>query len=58
MEFGKENLVWAPNKVKRQHNFEAIENVVNTLKEIDEAGGDYDDIVEVLVDLGRKASER
>ncbi len=55
---GAENLVWAPNGVTGQHSFSAIEHVVNQLKAVDAAGGDYDDIVEMLEELGHIASRR
>ena len=55
---GVENLVWAPNAVTGQHNVSALEKVVNALKEVDEASGDYDDIVEALEFLGLEASLR
>ena len=28
---GKENLIWAPMRVKGQHGFDGLENVVNRL---------------------------
>lgn len=55
---GVENLVWAPNAVKGQHSFEAIENVVNQIKAVDAAGGDYDDIVDMLEEIGNLAARR
>jgi len=55
---GPENLVWAPNGITGQHDFAAIEYVVNQLKAVDAAGGDYDDIVEALQKLGSIASQR
>ena len=55
---GEENLVWAPNGITGQHDITALEKVVNTLKAIDESGGDYDDIVEALNELGDLASQR
>ncbi len=55
---GEENLVWAPNGITGQHDKEALKEVVDALKAVDEAGGDYDDIVEVLKKLGIKASQR
>ncbi len=55
---GEENLVWAPNRVAGQHDIVALEKVVDTLKAVDEAGGDYDDIVEVLQLLGLEASRK
>ena len=55
---GEENLVWAPNRVVGQHDIAALEEVVNALKAVDKAGGDYDDIVKVLNMFGQIASER
>ncbi len=55
---GEENLVWAPNRVVGQHDTAALEKVVNGLKAVDKAGGDYDDIVDVLNMFGQIASER
>lgn len=55
---GKENLVWAPNAVVGQHSLNALELVVNRLKAIEEMGGDFEDIVEALEDLGDIASTR
>ncbi|MER2263455.1 MAG: AHH domain-containing protein, partial [Psychrobacillus sp.] len=55
---GEENLVWAPNAVIGQHSLDALELVVNRLKAIDEMGGDFDDMVEALEDLGDIASTR
>ncbi|MFB1052107.1 hypothetical protein ACEWET_14480 [Paraliobacillus sp. JSM ZJ581] len=50
---GKENLVWAQNRVAGQHSITALENVVNQLKVVDAAGADLDDIIEILEDLGK-----
>ena len=55
---GEENLVWAPNAVIGQHNIDALENVVNRLRTVEVEGGDFDDIVEVLEELGELASRR
>ncbi len=55
---GKENLVWAPNRIAGQHNISALENVVNQLKAVDAAGADLDDIIEILEDLGKQAASR
>ena len=55
---GEENLVWAPNRVVGQHDKAALEEVVNALKAVDKAGGDYDDIVEVLKRQGIISSQR
>lgn len=54
---GEENLVWAPNRVVGQHDKAALEEVVNALKAVDKAGGDYDDIVEVLKRQGIISSQ-
>ncbi|MEK3806969.1 AHH domain-containing protein [Bacillus sp. FSL H8-0547] len=54
----KENLVWAPNSVIGQHSLDSLEKVVNRLKTVEEMGGDIDDIVEALDDLGDIASTR
>ncbi len=56
--FGKENLIWAPNRVCGQHDSAALENVVTKLREVERAGGDYDDFVEVLKKLGDLAAKR
>ncbi|MCC2424290.1 AHH domain-containing protein [Bacillus wiedmannii] len=55
---GKENLVWAPNAVIGQHSLDALENVVNRLRAVEFEGGDLDDIVEALEELGELASRR
>ncbi|WP_199690460.1 AHH domain-containing protein [Roseburia sp. 1XD42-34] len=55
---GKENLVWAPNRVAGQHSIAALENVVNQLKAVDAAGADLDDMIEMLEDLGKQAASR
>ncbi|SNZ14025.1 A nuclease family of the HNH/ENDO VII superfamily with conserved AHH [Terribacillus aidingensis] len=55
---GKENLVWAPNAVVGQHSLDALEEVVNRLKAVELEGGDLDDIVETLEELGVLASRR
>lgn len=55
---GKENLVWAPNRVQGQHGIEALQNVVNKLKQVENAGGDRDDIIKMLKKLGELAAER
>lgn len=55
---GEENLVWAPNRVVGRHDTAALEKVVNGLKAVDKAGGDCDDIVDVLNMFGQIASER
>jgi hypothetical protein len=45
-------------KVKAQHSIETLRKVVDTLKQVDEAGGTYDDIVGVLKKLGAEAATR
>ncbi|AIF42598.1 type IV secretion protein Rhs [Virgibacillus sp. SK37] len=55
---GKENLVWAPNRVAGQHSIAALKNVVNQLKAVDAAGADLDDIIEILEDLGKQVASR
>ncbi|MFS0559481.1 hypothetical protein AB1K91_01950 [Terribacillus sp. 179-K 1B1 HS] len=55
---GKENLVWAPNRIAGQHSISALENVVNQLKAVDAAGADLDDMIEILEDLGKQAASR
>lgn len=56
--YGVENLVWAPNKIKGQHNIKALRNVVDQLKEADMTGGTKEDIVKALKKLGEEAAER
>ena len=56
--FGIENLVWAPNRVKGQHGIDALKNVVDKIKAVKEAGGDLDDMVEMLEKLGDIARRR
>ncbi|MEG7355566.1 AHH domain-containing protein [Bacillus sp. 0209A] len=55
---GLENLVWAPNRVKGQHGIEALRNVVENIKKVRDAGGDRDDMVEMLEKLGDIAKRR
>lgn len=55
---GLENLVWAPNGITGQHDITALTEVVDALREIDEFGGDYKDIVKVLEQFGNIASDR
>jgi hypothetical protein len=55
---GKENLTWAPMRVAGQHGIDVLKDVVNTLKKVEKAGGDYDDIVQALKELGEKAASR
>ena len=53
---GIENIVWAPNAIEGQHNYAALEKVVNGLIERYEYGADYDDIVKFLNAMGNIAS--
>ncbi|WP_371025332.1 polymorphic toxin-type HINT domain-containing protein [Paraclostridium ghonii] len=56
--FGKENLVWAPNRVKGQHSTEVVEELVSKLKETDDFFGEYDEIIEILNEFAQKARDR
>ncbi|MEH7362090.1 T7SS effector LXG polymorphic toxin [Priestia megaterium] len=55
---GLENLVWAPNRVKGQHGIEALTNVVDNIRKVRDAGGDREDMVEMLEKLGDIAKRR
>ncbi|WP_255288043.1 AHH domain-containing protein [Bacillus pseudomycoides] len=55
---GEENLVWAPNAVIGQHSLDALEIVVKRLRDVEAEGGDLDDIVDALKELGGLASRR
>jgi hypothetical protein len=55
--FGPENLVWAPN-VAGQHTLDSLDEVVRLLREVDLAGGGYDEIDAALKSLGRIAANR
>ncbi len=55
---GEENLTWAPNRVATQHGIETLRNIVNSLKEIEEAGGDRTDVTTKLNELGEAAANR
>lgn len=56
--YGKENLVWAPNRVKGQHSTETLEQTVSTLRSVKDYGGDYDDITKALKVLGQTSANR
>jgi RHS repeat-associated protein len=56
--YGKENLIWAPMRVKEQHGIGALQNVVNRLKEVESSGGESDDIIMMLLRLGQEAARR
>jgi hypothetical protein len=51
--YGKENLVWAPWRVSKQHGIDSLRKVVNELRALERAGGDYDDFVDLLKSLAR-----
>ena len=55
---GVENLTWAPNRVVGQHGINALTNVVNRLKQVEQFGGSRTDMVETLKDLGQLAAQR
>jgi hypothetical protein len=55
---GVENLVWAPNRVAGQHDSKALGHVLDRLKAVEAGGGDREDIVDVLKELGRLAATR
>lgn len=55
---GEENLVWASDNITGQHDLAALTEVADTLRAVDKAGGDYDDIVEVLQRMGYEAAHR
>ncbi|WP_395343512.1 hypothetical protein PN836_003555 [Ningiella sp. W23] len=56
--FGKENLAWAPNRIKGQHDIKALQQVIDKLKETDEFFGTRDEMVEVLKELAEVAAKR
>ena len=59
---GKENLIWAPNRVKGQHGIETLKNVVDNLKSIEDIGGSSErirkNLVKKLKELGDLAARR
>ena len=56
--FGVENLTWAPQRIKGQHDLGALKQVVQTLTETDELFGSRDAMVRALKELGQTAAER
>ena len=56
--YGLENLVWAPNRITGQHDIRALRNVVDQLKAVGSRGGDFYDIVDMLIELGEVAASR
>nr|WP_265340941.1 AHH domain-containing protein [Bacillus mycoides] len=55
---GLENLTWAPNRVKGQHGIEALQKVVDAIKAVKNNGGDRDDMIAILEELGNIAAKR
>jgi hypothetical protein len=56
--FGKENLVWAPNRIQGQHDIHALRYVVEQLKAVEAAGGTRQQIIRMLNRLGEIAAQR
>ena len=56
--YGKENLVWAPMRVAGQHDINALRNVLDNLKRVEQLGGSRDDMVRQLASLGKVAAQR
>lgn len=54
---GLENLTWAP-RVRGQHTLAALEPLVTDLRAVGQAGGQYDDVVEILKRYGDIAAKR
>ena len=54
---GKENLCWAPNKVVGQHSKEAIKEIVDGLRILNESGATRGEIVSFLEEMGQKAAK-
>jgi len=55
---GSENLVWAPNRIKGQHDIKALQQVTDTLKMTDEMIGTREAMIDALNDLGTTAANR
>ncbi|MDL4841738.1 hypothetical protein [Aquibacillus rhizosphaerae] len=53
---GKENLIWAPNRVAGQQCVERLQHIVDKLKEVDSFGGTRERMVEMLKLLGEEAA--
>ena len=56
--FGKENLVWAPNRVAGQHHVADLRQTIDNLKAVRDLGGSRADIVEQLRLAGERAAGR
>ncbi|MEE3312938.1 MAG: AHH domain-containing protein [Treponema sp.] len=55
---GPENLCWAPNRVAGQHSEEAIKEIVDGLKMLQEGGANKEEITYFLKVMGQKAAMR
>ena len=55
---GPENLCWAPNRVVGQHSEEAIREIVDGLKILQEGGATKEEIIDFLKIMGQKAARR
>ncbi|WP_345551673.1 AHH domain-containing protein [Microbulbifer aestuariivivens] len=55
---GFENLVWAPNRIRGQHDIKALQQVTDTLKMTDEMIGTREAMIDALKALGNTAAER
>jgi hypothetical protein len=55
---GIENLAWAPMGIDEQHGFQALKQVLDTLRKVEAIGGDREDFVEALKTLGEIAAAR
>lgn len=53
---GKENLVWAPNRIAGQHGIERLQHIIDKLKAVDSFGGTREKMVEMLKLLGEEAA--
>lgn len=53
---GKENLIWAPNRITGQHSIERLQHIVDKLNEVDSFGGNREKMVEMLKLLGEEAA--
>ncbi|MEI3605166.1 AHH domain-containing protein [Pseudogracilibacillus sp. SE30717A] len=52
---GKENLVWAPNRIAGQHGIERLQHIVDKLKAADSFGGTREKMIDMLRLLGEEA---
>jgi len=46
--YGIENLSWAPNRVEGQHSIDALEPLVEDLRELRELGAPREEVLKVL----------